>query len=89
MEDVRAAHRAKPEPEAGTSIASAHVLGGLAEHTIRSSKTCECGKDTPRPSLAGEAMANANEPRFTVDFDAKLTALARSCTRCHFERLDR
>jgi hypothetical protein len=54
------ADRAEPELELGSLITNANVLGCGAKDPIGCGEAGQCGKDTARPTLTGEAVANAD-----------------------------
>lgn len=66
------AHRTESEPEPGALVADAHVFGGSAVNFIRSGEARQRRKNTASPALTGEAVANANTERFTMNLDAQL-----------------
>jgi hypothetical protein len=66
------AHRTESEPEPGAPVAGAHVVRCSAENLIRSGEAGQRRENTARPALTGEAVANANAERFTMNLDAQL-----------------
>ena len=78
VEEVGAADWAKAKPKLCTLIAGAHVFGGLAEDLVWGREARKCREDATRSSLAGEAMADADNARLALDLDAKLPTVARS-----------
>jgi hypothetical protein len=66
------AHRTESEPEPGALVADAHVFGGSAVNFIWSSEARQRRESTASPALTGEAVANANAERFTMNLDAQL-----------------
>jgi hypothetical protein len=74
VEDGRPADRAKPEYEPGALIAHANVFGCGAGHREGSREAGQSCKDTSRSALAGEAVADADAERFTLNFNAQLAA---------------
>jgi hypothetical protein len=81
VEEVRPADWAKPKPELGTVIAGADVFRSVAEYFVRGRKTRERCEDAAGPLLAGQAMTDAYNSRFSLDFDAKLPAVTGRCSR--------
>jgi hypothetical protein len=78
VEEVCATDRAKAKSKLGTLIAGADVLGDLAEDLVGGGKPCKCREDGTCSLLTGEAMANADNARLALNFDAKLPTVARS-----------
>jgi hypothetical protein len=74
VEHGRPADRAEPEPEPGALVTRANVLGGGAKDLIGCSEGGQCGEDTARPTLTGEAVANADSEWFTLNFNTQLSA---------------
>ena len=79
VEEVGSANWTKAEPEPGTLITGPHVFRGLAEDPVGGRKACECCENAARSLLAGEAMADADNARLPLNFDAKLPTVTRSC----------
>ena len=74
MEDGSPAYRAEPEYEPGALITDTNIFGGSTEHFERSREAGQGCEDTAGPSLAGEAVANANSLWFAFDLNAELSA---------------
>ena len=77
------AHRTESEPEPGALVADAHVFGGSAANLIRCREAGQRCENTAGPALTGEAVANADVERFTMNLDAQLAAATISGTRPH------
>jgi hypothetical protein len=73
----------EPEPEPGALITDANVFGRSADDLVRGGEAGQRCKDTARPTLTGEAVANANAEWFAVNFNAQLAAGTRGCSRTH------
>jgi hypothetical protein len=83
VEDGRPADRTEPEDESGALIADARVFSRSAEDLERSSEARQCGEDAAGPSLAGEAIADADASRLAFDLNAQLSAGAGSRSGGH------
>jgi hypothetical protein len=83
VKDSRSTNRAEPELEPGSVIPNADVLGGGTRDHVRSGETGQRCEDTACSLLAGEAVANADDSRLAVNFDAKLSTGARGCSGRH------
>jgi hypothetical protein len=81
VEHGGAADRAEPEREPGSLVTNANVLRCGAEHLIGCGEGGQRGKDTARPTLTGEAVANADSEWFTPDLNTQLSAGTRGCSR--------
>ena len=77
------ADRAEPEPEPGSLVTNANVLSCRARDLIRCGEGGQRGKDTARPTLTGEAVANPDAEWFTLNFDAQLAAGTGGRARTH------
>jgi hypothetical protein len=74
VEDIRAAHGAKPEQEFCPLISDPEILGGVAEHLERRRKARKSGEDAASSSLARKAIADADAARLAFDLNAQLSA---------------
>src|SRR5262245_59651110 len=83
VEEVCSADRTEAKPELCALITGANVLRGLAEDPVGARKTCKCCEDAARSLLAGKAMADTDEARFTFNFDTELPTVTRSCSGRH------
>ena len=77
------ADRAEPGPEPGSLVTTANVLSYRAKDLIGCGEGGQRGKDTARPTLTGEAVANADSEWFTLNFNTQLSAGTRGCSRTH------
>src|SRR5271166_23390 len=77
------AHRAESELEPGSLVADPHVLGCGADNLIGSGEAGQRRENAAGPTLAGEAVANADAEGFAINFDAQLAAGTRGCSRTH------
>jgi hypothetical protein len=75
------ADRAEPELEPGSLVTNANVLRCGAIDLVRYREAGQHRKDTARPTLTGEAVANANAEWFTLNFNAQLSTGTRGCSR--------
>src|SRR5262249_5754603 len=75
--------RAEPEPKLGPLVTNANIIGGAAEDLIGSSEARQRCKYTARAALTGEAVANSDSQRLTLNLNAQLTAATRGCSRRH------
>src|SRR5262249_29008370 len=83
VKDGCPARGAKAEPEPRTLVARANVFGGGTEDRERRAEARERREYAARPLLAREAMAEADDARVAVHFDAELAAGAGSGSRRH------
>jgi len=83
VEEVCSADGTEAKPELGALITGSDVLRGLAEDPVGARKTCKCCEDAARSLLAGKAMADTDEARFTFNFDTELPTVTRSCSGRH------
>jgi hypothetical protein len=83
VEHARPAHRAEPEPELGTLITDANVLGCGAKDLVWGGKRGQRRKDAAGPTLTGKAVANADAEGFTLNFNTQLAAATRGRSRTH------
>src|SRR5215510_11040425 len=83
VEEVCSADRTEAEPKLSALIAGADVLCGLTEDPVWGRKACKCCEDAACSLLAGEAMADTDEARFTFNFDTELPTVTRSCSGRH------
>jgi len=83
VEDGSPTNWAEPEYELRPLIPDTDVFGGVAEDFERSREAGQCCEDTAGPSLAGEAVANANSPWLAFDLNAQLSAGTRGCSERH------
>jgi hypothetical protein len=74
MKHIRPADGAEPEIVSRSLVSSANIFGRGSEHLIRECKTGESCKNAAGTTLAGEAVANTNAIRFTLNFNTQLTA---------------
>lgn len=77
------ADRAEPELELGSLVTNANVLSCGAKDLIGCGEAGQRCKDTARPTLTGEAVANADSEWFTLNFNTQLAAGTRGCSRTH------
>jgi len=75
VEEVRTANWTEAKSESGALITGAHIFRGSAEDFVWGGKTRECREYAPCSLLTGEAMAEADDSRLALDFDAKLPAV--------------
>jgi len=75
VEEIGSADWTEAKSELGALITGAHVFRGVAKDFVWRGKTRECCENAPRSLLAGKAMADTNNPRLALDFDAKLPAV--------------
>jgi hypothetical protein len=83
VEQICPADGAEPELELGSLVAKANILGCGAKDLVRCGKAGQRCKDTPRPTLTGEAMADADTEWVALNFNAQLSAGTRGCSRTH------
>jgi hypothetical protein len=77
MKHGGAADRAEPEQELGSVISDTQVFRRDAEDLKGSREAGQRREDAASPSLTGEAVADADASRFTLNLDAQLPAGAR------------
>ena len=77
------ADRAEPELEPGSLVTNAKVLSCGAKDLIGCGEAGQRCKDTARPTLTGEAVANADSEWFTLNLNTQLAAETRGCSRTH------
>ena len=83
VEEIRAAHRTKPEDEARALIAGAHVFGRRACNLVGSGETGQCSEDAASSPLASEAMTNADTARLALNLNAQLPTRTDSTSLEH------
>jgi len=83
VEHGRPANGAEPELELGSLVANANILGCGAKDFIGCGEAGKLCKETARPALTGEAVANADSEWFTRNFNPQLAAGTRGCSRTH------
>jgi hypothetical protein len=77
------ADRAEPELELGSLITNANILSCGAKDLIGCGEAGQRCKDTAGPTLAGEAVANADSEWFALNFNTQLSTGTRGCSRTH------
>jgi hypothetical protein len=77
------ADRAEPELELVSLVTDTNVLGCGAKDLIGGGEGSQHCKDTAGPLLTGEAVANADSQRFTLNFNPQLPAATRGRSRTH------
>ena len=77
VKDGGSTDRAEPEPEPGSLIPNADVLGGGAGDRVRGREAGQRSKDAACSLLAGEAVANADDSRLAFNFNPELSTGTR------------
>ena len=78
-----AADGAEAELELGSLVTNANVLSCGANNLIGCGEAGQRGKDAARPTLTGEAVANADAEWFTLNFNTQLAARTGGCSKTH------
>jgi hypothetical protein len=78
------ANGAKPKYELGSAVADASEFGRGTGYLVWSGESGQRCENAAGPLLAGQAVANANSPWLTFDFNAQLSAGARGSSGKHW-----